>query len=180
MLSSKEMALPDKEMRLKIAQEFHKVTDFSELITCRWWPEHESTLSSYFWAQYFSYKCCSTVLLGVADTYYCFTATDTRCIWTWRRFECFFRSSKFGKQKLDLPSYRPLPLTIELCLPFALVGDEAFRLNDHIHRGTWATNTKFSTADYKKQETACCMRIRITKQYMADSALQYIGTAWYS
>jgi len=130
-LSPKEMPLPNKEIWLKMAEQFYHMTDFPNCVGA---VDHIRIICPSSGSRYFNYKkYLSIVLLGVADANYHFTAID---VGSYGREgdSNILKNSNFGsllQQQLDLPSDRPLPLITEPSLPFLFVGDEAFGLNEH-------------------------------------------------
>jgi hypothetical protein len=161
-LSPKEMPLPNKEIWLKIADQFHQVMDFPNCLSAADGKHIRIICPPSSGSQYFNYKTYfSIVLLGVADANYCFTAIDIGAYGhegDWN----ILKNSNFGRrllqQQLDLPSARPLPLTAEPSLPFVFVGDEAFRLNEHLMR-PYPSRNKRRTQNFQlptlKSKTAC-------------------------
>jgi hypothetical protein len=144
-LSPKEMPLPNKEIWLKIADQFHQVTDFPNCLGAVDGKHIRIICPPSSGSQYFNYKkYFSIVLLGVADANYCFTAIDVGAYGR-EGDSIIFKNSNFGRrlfqQQLDLPSDRPLHLTTEPSLPFVFVGDEAFGLNEHLMRPYPSRNT---------------------------------------
>lgn len=93
-------------------------------------------------SEYFNFKgFFSVVLMAVADAKYFFTAVD---VGSYGREgdSSIFKKSNFGRrlksEELDLPPDRPLPTTNVCddgtCVPFILLGDEAFGLSKNVMR----------------------------------------------
>lgn len=71
------MSLPNKEIRLKTAEQFRQVTDFRNCLGAADGKLSRITCPPRSGSQYFNYtKYFSVVLLVVANANYCFTAAD--------------------------------------------------------------------------------------------------------
>jgi len=117
-------------MTIRRADELYERTNFSNCIGAvdgkhiRMGKPNESG------TQFFNYKnFFSTVLMAVADADYCFISVEVGAYGS-SSDSNVFKNSTFEKllesNKLNIPDRRVLPSDEGLCMPFVLVGDEAF------------------------------------------------------
>ncbi|XP_071051076.1 uncharacterized protein [Onthophagus taurus] len=124
---------------LQIANNFYKRTNFPNCIGAIDGKHIRIKKPASSGSEFFNYKCFfSTVLLGVADSDYCFTSIEVGAYGS-ASDSNIFKKSKFGslleKGQLNIPGPTLLPNEeTGTVMPFIILGDEAFATSEHILR----------------------------------------------
>jgi len=86
----------------------------------------------------YNYKHFSILLLALVEANYCFITEDVGAVGKSGDSNVFKNSNigrKLESNQLGIPGSRPLPNDEnEKCVPFAIMGDEAFVLSEHVLR----------------------------------------------
>lgn len=141
-MQPQEMPTPNQEIWLQKTKEFQTVTQFPNCIGSVDGKHIRLVCPNKTGSEYFNFKkFFSIVLMAVADANYYFTAIDVGAYGR-EGDPTIFNKSNFGQRlknnELDLPpdSQLPVPTNCDTgpCVPYVLLGDEAFGLSKHVMR----------------------------------------------
>jgi len=133
------MSARDKNDWVRTDNEFYERTNFPNCIGAADGKHIRIRKPNESGSHFFNYKnFSSTVLMAVADAVYCFISVEVGA-YDSSSDSNVFKNSTFEKllesNKLNIPDPRVLPSDAEgLSMPFALVGEEAFALSEHVLR----------------------------------------------
>lgn len=167
------MKEPTKDEWRLIAEGFEKFTNFPNSIGAIGGKHIRIIKPIESGSLYYNYKhFYSTVLLALCDANYCFIFVDIGSYGKSNDSTIFKNSTIYKKlvdKTLNIPDPKPLSLLRPKCVPFVIVGDEAFSLSENIMRpycGKKLTETK-RIFNYRlsraRRYIECCFGIMANK-----------------
>ena len=119
---------------VNIANDFYRRTQFPNCIGAVDGKHIRIKIPTGSGSLFYNYKHFSILLLALVDANYCFIAVD---VGAFGKTSNVFKKSNIGRKvesnQLGIARSRPLPNDENgKCMPFVVVGDEAFALSEHV------------------------------------------------
>jgi len=124
---------------VKIANDFYRRTQFPNCIGAVDGKHVRIKMPTGSGSLFYNYKYFfSILLLALVDANYCFIAVNIGAVGKSSDSNVFKKSNirrKLESNQLGIPGSRPLPNDENgKCMPFVIMGDEAFALSEHVLR----------------------------------------------